>query len=163
MTTRPSLAVDVQVACDNPDIPTAQQIEFWVGRAVEGSGQRVLDGAEVLVRLVDKDEMQTLNRDYRGRDKVTNVLSFPAGAIAGLPAEAVSSLGDIVVCAAVVDDEAAQRDNGASDHWAHILVHGTLHLLGFDHDGDAEAAEMEGLETSILTANGVADPYARSG
>ena len=106
--------------------------------------------------------MRTLNRDYRGRDKVTNVLSFPAGDIDGLPAGAAQLLGDIVVCAAVVGEEAARQGKAAGDHWAHMLVHGTLHLLGFDHKSAAEAADMEGLEAHILTAQGLADPYAAS-
>lgn len=152
--------IDVQFACENSDTPSAKQIEHWVTCAVEGSGRPVVPGTELSVRLVDKDEMRTLNRNFRGKNKATNVLSFPCGDIDGLPAEAVQALGDIVVCAAVVSDEAGQQGKAASDHWAHMLVHGTLHLLGFDHKSAAEAADMEGLEADILTANGVADPYA---
>ncbi len=159
-TNRSELVVDVQIACDSPDIPSDRQIEHWIACAVEGSGRTIAPGTELSVRLVDTEEMRTLNRDYRGKDSVTNVLSFAAGDIDGLPAEAAPMLGDIVVCAAVVADEAAQHGKAASDHWAHMLVHGTLHLLGFDHKSAAEAADMEGLEARILTANGLADPYA---
>ena len=106
--------------------------------------------------------MQALNRDYRQQDKVTNVLSFPAGEVAGLPDDASSSLGDIVICAAVVSDEATRQGKAVADHWAHMLVHGTLHLLGYDHDSNTEAVEMEGLETRILASNGLADPYLKS-
>lgn len=162
MTTHSSLVVDVQVACKSPDIPSAKQIKYWVISAVERSGKCLADGAELSVKLVDTDEMRSLNHEYRNKDKVTNVLSFPAGEIAGLPVEAGQALGDIVVCAAVVSDEAAQQGKAVGDHWAHMLVHGTLHLLGFDHESDAEAVEMEGLEARILASNGVADPYAMS-
>lgn len=160
MTNQSALVVDIQFACSNPDIPSAKQLEHWIARAVEGSGRTIAAGTELSLRLVDKEEMRRLNRDYRGKDKVTNVLSFPAGEIDGLPAEATQVLGDIVICADVVGDEAAQQGKAASDHWAHMLVHGTLHLLGFDHKSSAEAADMEGLEAHILTANGLADPYA---
>lgn len=162
MTTQSSLVVDVHVACKNSDIPSAKQIEYWVTSAVGGSGRRLAGGTELSVKLVDTDEMRSLNNQYRNKDKVTNVLSFPVGEIAGLPVEAGQALGDIVVCAAVVSDEAARQGKAVGDHWAHLLVHGTLHLLGYDHESDAEAAEMEGLETRILMSNGVADPYAMS-
>ncbi|MDH3616980.1 MAG: rRNA maturation RNase YbeY [Gammaproteobacteria bacterium] len=136
-------------------------MESWVIRAVKGSGKTLPGKPELSVRLVDKDEMRSLNRDYRQKNKATNVLSFPAGAIAGLPAEAAPLLGDIVICAAVVSDEAAEQGKATNDHWAHMLVHGTLHLLGYDHETDVDAAEMEGLEARILTANGLRDPYVK--
>ena len=162
MTNQSALVIDVQIACDDSDIPSAKQIEHWIACAVEGSGRVIAAGTELSVRLVDKEEMRALNRDYRGKDKVTNVLSFAAGDIDGLPAEAAQVLGDIVVCAAVVRDEAAEQGKATGDYWAHMLVHGTLHLLGFDHKTAAEAADMEGLEAHILTAHGLADPYAAS-
>jgi len=93
---------------------------------------------------------------------VTNVLSFRAAAIKGLPADVAQVLGDIVICAAVVNNEAAEQGKAIDDHWAHMLVHGTLHLLGYDHETDDDAAEMEDIETRILTENGVADPYRES-
>lgn len=159
MTTRDSLLVDVQVAVTGSDIPPERQIRFWVAEAVDASGATFPKGAEVSVRLVDRGEMQALNRDYRDKDKVTNVLSFPAGEIAGMPSDAARALGDIVVCAAVVGEEAARQGKVTDDHWAHLLVHGALHLLGYDHETDAEALEMERLETRILVANGLGDPY----
>lgn len=103
--------------------------------------------------------MRSLNCAFRGKDKPTNVLSFPAGDVAGLPADAPLPLGDIVICAGVVGAEAAAQGKTEDDHWAHMLVHGTLHLLGFDHETDAEAADMEALETRILGEHGIADPY----
>jgi probable rRNA maturation factor len=162
VTTRYSLVVDVQVACRDADIPAATEIRNWVARALEGSRKSLAEGTELSVRLVDKEEMRILNRDYRNKDRPTNVLSFPAGAMEGLPAEAGRVLGDIVICAPIVGDEAARQGKSLGDHWAHILVHGTLHLLGYDHDSDTEAVEMEALETHILTANGLKDPYAMS-
>jgi len=154
-----SLAVDLQVVCESPGIPPDAKIRFWAGRALDVAGTSLAGGAEVSVRLVDADEMRALNHEYRKINKVTNVLSFPAGEIAGLPDEAPLALGDIIICAAVVSEEAAAQGKQVADHWAHMLVHGMLHLLGYDHESDAEAAEMEGLETRILVSNGLADPY----
>ena len=149
--------VDVQLAVDDASVPPADDIAFWVDRAINAA-QRP-SGAEVSVRVVDAAEMRQLNSEFREQDKSTNVLSFPAGDIAGLPADAMP-LGDIVVCAAVVRDEAEEQGKALTDHWAHMIVHGTLHLLGFDHVDDDDAAEMEGLEAQILSAHGIANPYA---
>ena len=115
------------------------------------------------VRIVDAAEIHALNSDYRGKDKPTNVLSFPAGDVAGLPADMPVLLGDVVICASVVREEAAAQGKAITDHWAHMLVHGTLHLLGYDHETETEAVEMEALETRILSEHGVADPYGASG
>lgn len=135
-------------------------MEAWVAAAIDQSGRRPVGDVEVAVRVVDADEIRTLNRLYRDKDAPTNVLSFPAGEIAGLPADEAVLLGDVVVCAAVVAAEAGQQGKALADHWAHMLVHGTLHLLGFDHEIDAEAAEMEALEVRILASQSVTDPYA---
>jgi len=162
VSTGTALVVDVQVACDDSDIPASQIIESWVSRAVAGSGRALGSKAELSVRLVDNDEMRRLNRDYRQKDATTNVLSFPGGAISGLPADAAEMLGDIVICAAVVREEAAQQGKAIDDHWAHLLVHGTLHLLGYEHETDVDAAEMEGLEARILQDFGLANPYVMS-
>ena len=118
---------------------------------------------EVSVKLTDNAEVQQLNAAYRDKDKPTNVLSFPAGRIEGLPDEVPVQLGDIVVCASVVRDEASEQGKAVADHWAHLLVHGTLHLMGYNHQTDVEAAEMEALETSILINSGLKDPYLASG
>ncbi len=162
MTNPPSLSIDVQIACDDSSVPPAKEIETWVARAVVESGKKIAGSAELSVRLVDKEEIQSLNRDYRQKDAATNVLSFPAALIEGLPDDTAQALGDIVVCASIVSEEAAEQQKAVADHWAHMLVHGTLHLLGFDHGTDADAAEMEGLETRILTGNGLNDPYVES-
>lgn len=156
------LFVDVQIACDDEDIPSTENIETWVMRAVAGSEKTLANGTEVSVRLVDKEEMRSLNYLYRQRDAVTNVLSFPAGQIQGLPADTEQTLGDIVICAKIVSEEATEQGKAVTDHWAHLLVHGTLHLLGYDHETAVGAAEMESLELRILAGNGLADPYVES-
>jgi len=157
LTKKMTAQVDVQLAVDDTSVPQAGDIALWVDRALNAADRSC--SAEVSVRVVDVAEMRQLNGEFREQDKSTNVLSFPAGEIAGLPAEAMP-LGDIVVCAAVVSDEANEQGKILSDHWAHMIVHGTLHLLGFDHVGDDDAAEMEGLEAQILSAHGIENPYA---
>ena len=153
-------AVDVQIACDDDGIPDVTDIRAWVQRALAESGAP--PGVEVSVRVVDKKEIRALNRDYRHRDEVTNVLAFPADAIAGLPPGEVRLLGDVVVCAAVVAGEAGAQGKPVREHWAHMLVHGTLHLVGFDHQHESEAAAMEALERRILGRYGLPDPYGES-
>jgi probable rRNA maturation factor len=153
--------VDVQVACDD-EVPAEPDIQKWVSAALGQSGRAVDGPCEIAVRIVDAEEIQTLNELYRKQDGATNVLSFPGGEMAGLPDDATRMLGDIVICASVVAREAVEQDKALADHWAHMLVHGTLHLLGFDHNTDTEAAEMEALETSILATGLVTDPYQRS-
>jgi probable rRNA maturation factor len=149
--------IEISVACDE-DVPDPAFIRNWVTRTVESARN---DGRarEVSVRIVGTDEVRTLNRDYRQRDYATNVLSFPTGDIEGLPEEEALALGDVVICAPVVADEASQQGKELADHWAHMLVHGTLHLLGYDHEAEHEALAMETLETGILAAGGVNDPY----
>lgn len=152
------MRVDVQVASDAPGIPASKAIRKWVERAVlEADPGR---DAEVSVRVVDEAEMQSLNRDYRDRDKPTNVLAFPAGDESFVPPGERPLLGDIVVCAGVVAREAEEQGKPLAHHWAHMLVHGTLHLLGHDHVSAAQAAAMEALERRILASVGIADPYA---
>lgn len=154
------MAVDVQFACEEPGIPDEEAIVNWVELAASRSG-RLPDGAvEFAVRVVDEAEIQTLNHLYRNKDAPTNVLSFPVGDISGLPPEAARQMGDIVVCAPVVREEALRQEKSLAEHWAHMLVHGALHLLGYDHEREPEAGEMERLEASILQSQGIADPYA---
>jgi len=152
--------VDIQIAVDDESVPNSDTLVVWVSRAMQGAGRR--QPADVSVRVVSVTEMQQLNSEFRGQDKPTNVLSFPAGAIEGLPADADMPLGDIVVCAEVVRTEAREQGKTAEAHWAHMMVHGTLHLLGFDHENDGDAAVMESLETKILTDNGISSPYGES-
>ncbi|GAC12923.1 rRNA maturation RNase YbeY [Aliiglaciecola lipolytica] len=147
------IEVDIQVACENQNLPSVEQFEKWVELAA--ASQHIKE-AEVTIRLVTSEESQMLNLTYRGKDKPTNVLSFPFEA----PAEIeLNLLGDLVVCADIVEQEAQQQNKQLSHHWAHMIVHGTLHLLGFDHENDDEAHTMESLERQILTKLGIDDPY----
>lgn len=149
--------VDVQVAATGDGIPDAATIRRWVRRTIVEAGET--GELEVSVRVVDTAEMQALNRQYRDRNRPTNVLSFPAGPLAGMPDNETGPLGDIVVCAAVVASEAAEQQKPLAEHWAHMLVHGTLHLLGYDHEDDGEAEDMEALEIRILESSGISNPY----
>lgn len=151
--------VDVQRACDDQDVPDNAMFALWICRAIDVAKTDVGTGAEVSVRIVGSEEMRTLNRHYRSVDSPTNVLAFPAGKIQGLPSDGSANLGDLAICAAVVRSEAAEQGKIVADHWAHMLVHGSLHLLGFDHVAATDAAEMEAMEVRILSAHGVADPY----
>jgi len=156
-----ALTVDVQVACDDA-VPAEADVRKWVSAAYGRSGRAVNHPCEIAVRIVDVEEIRTLNELYRKKDVATNVLSFPGGDMVGLPDDATRMLGDIVICASIVAGEAAEQSKELADHWAHMLVHGTLHLLGFDHNTDIEAAEMEALETSILASGDISNPYQRS-
>lgn len=155
------MMIDIQFACEDAGVPEKDDIESWVELAASESGRLPDRRVEFAVRVVGEAEIQTLNQLYRNKDSTTNVLSFPTGPIAGLPDDAVKQMGDIVVCASVVRDEALRQGKSLTDHWAHMLVHGTLHLLGYDHTQDAEAEEMERLEVAILGSRGIANPYAR--
>lgn len=144
------LAVDFRTA--DADLPDAAALRRWVEAALPAARA----DAEVGLCIVDEPESQALNLRYRDLDKPTNVLSFPAE----LPAELnLPLLGDLVVCAPVVAREAMEQGKPLEAHWAHMLVHGTLHLLGYDHINDADAERMEALETDILTSLGYPDPY----
>ncbi|MBA4503471.1 rRNA maturation RNase YbeY [Marinobacterium marinum] len=148
-----SIAVDVQYATDAPDLPCEADFARWVETVLKA---RKIDG-EICIRIVDEEESQALNAEYRGKDKPTNVLSFPFEVPPGVP---VTLLGDLIICAAVVAREAEEQQKAALHHWAHMVVHGTLHLLGFDHINDDEAEEMEALERDLLARLDIADPYA---
>ncbi|AEY00998.1 hypothetical protein GU3_06210 [Oceanimonas sp. GK1] len=148
-----TLWLDLQLACDEaPGLPAEQDVERWLAAALEGER----DEAEVTVRLVDEAESQALNRDYRGKDNPTNVLSFPFEAPPGV---ALPLLGDLVICRQVVEREAAEQNKPLQAHWAHMVVHGCLHLLGFDHIKDDEAEAMEAREIAILAGLGMDNPY----
>jgi probable rRNA maturation factor len=115
---------------------------------------------EVTLVLTDDDEMRELNRTWRGKDSSTNVLSFPVGEPVGEAHGEPSPLGDIVLAGEAVIEEAKVKGIPAADHAAHLVVHGMLHLLGFDHERDADAERMESFETKVLAGLGIADPYA---
>jgi probable rRNA maturation factor len=146
--------VDRQLASDAKDLPTQAALERWVAAVLA----RHLDEHrnELTVRFVDDDESRALNHTYRGKDSATNVLSFP---FEGPPGVALPLLGDLVICAPVVRREAEQQAKTLLDHYAHMVIHGTLHLMGYDHVEDGEAEIMEALECAILAELGIAAPY----
>lgn len=157
-TTQP-LDLDLQIACEAPHLPAEALFADWVRAALTGAGYQPPAGmpTELTIRVVDNDESRDLNHTYRGKDKPTNVLSFPFDGPEDVP---LALLGDLVICAPVVAQESQEQNKPLLAHWAHMVVHGTLHLLGFDHIEDDEAAEMEALEVRILAQLGIADPYA---
>jgi probable rRNA maturation factor len=150
--------VHVGCALPRPGVPSATSFRHWVTAALAGA--RHASPAELSIRIVGSREGRSLNRQYRGRDYATNVLSFSAE----LPTDIGSPLlGDIVIAAPVVAREAREQDKSLRDHYAHLTVHGVLHLLGYDHQREREAAKMEQLETRILATLGIADPYVETG
>ncbi|MET3008868.1 rRNA maturation RNase YbeY [Stenotrophomonas koreensis] len=155
----PRLELSLGYALPRTGLPTRPQFRQWVLAALSGAGRRF--DSEVAIQLVDAAEGQVMNRQYRGKDYATNVLSFPADLPEGLPEDFdFPQLGDLVICAPVVAREAAEQGKALGDHYAHLTIHGVLHLLGFDHVQEAEAEEMEALERQILASLGIADPYA---
>ena len=148
-----SIFVDLQIATENLEgLPTEDQIVQWATAAVQPEGDEV----EMTVRIVDEAESHELNLTYRGKDRPTNVLSFPFEC----PDEVeLPLLGDLVICRQVVEREAVEQEKPLMAHWAHMVVHGSLHLLGYDHVEDNEAEEMESLETQIMQGLGFDDPY----
>lgn len=144
------LKVGVQRACDWPQLPSKSQVRVWARAATAGSA---IKGGQVTVRFVDGDEGRRLNRDFRARDYPTNVLSFPYQQQPLLH-------GDLVLCAPVVADEASAQRKPLTAHYAHLVVHGMLHLQGYDHEvGEKQAAAMEKRERQILARLGYPDPY----
>lgn len=154
-----TIEIDVQYGDDLSDaqcadIPTAAEIIAWAEAALLGLRQE----AQLTVRIVSHEEGATLNQTYRHKQGPTNVLSF-ATESADDPLIPVSLLGDIVICAPVIEREAHEQHKNTVAHWAHMVVHGTLHLSGYDHMDDAQAQEMEFLEIQVLARLGFADPY----
>lgn len=144
-------SLELQIASEAPGIPPRADFERWAGTALEDEPRR-----ELVIRIVDPAESQSLNRDYRGKDRPTNVLSFPFDAPPGVPSE---HLGDLVICAPVVAREAAEQGKPLAHHWAHMVVHGVLHLRGYDHIDPAGAEIMEEKERGLLARFGIPDPY----
>jgi probable rRNA maturation factor len=150
-----SVHIDVQYAEASADPseepPSESELQTWVQQALRDD-----DPAQVSIRIVDEEESRSLNNLYRGKDKPTNVLSFPMD----VPEEfKIPMLGDLVICAPVVEREAREQHKSSRAHWAHMVVHGMLHLQGYDHETDDEAREMETLEIQLLNELGFANPY----
>jgi len=150
------LILEVQYAISKGDLPAQTDLQHWAAAAIGNiKGQ-----AELVIRIVDEAESATLNQQYRSKPGATNVLSFPFQAP---PPIESNLLGDLVICAPVVSKQAAEQHKTERAHWAHMVVHGTLHLLGYDHMQPAEAAEMEHMEIEILAQLGFSDPYRSNG
>ena len=142
---------DIDFEClSRAAVPDPQDFHRWATAALQGRH------AELGIRVVDEDEGRRLNRRYRGRDKPTNVLSFPADLPPGVD---LPLLGDLVICAPVVIREAGEQNKDVTAHWAHLTVHGVLHLLGHDHETSVEAGLMEAQERRVLAGLGFSDPY----
>lgn len=153
-----SLKFDLNVIRDNPMQfePTLEHLDKWAAEIA----QRLEEPCHISVTLVEPDHIQELNKEYRGKDYATNVLSFPFQAeqedISNLGYE---ELGDIIICPEVLEREAKEQDKQLEHHWTHIVIHGILHLLGYDHIEEEEAQEMESLEKQLLATLGIPDPY----
>ncbi|CAD6874895.1 rRNA maturation RNase YbeY [Methylomonas fluvii] len=149
--------IDMQIATSAPH-PELGQFQQWADAALA----IFEDGAdsELVIRLVDAEEISELNQQYRHKSGPTNILSFPFEAPAGMD---MDLLGDLVICAPLIAQEASQQNKLAEHHWAHITIHGVLHLLGYDHIEDQDAEQMEALEIEILSKLGIANPYMEDG
>jgi len=146
------LTLDLQNESLEPNLPDSKSFHQWVSIALS---KRAID-TEVSIRLVDEDESQSLNKTYRSMDKPTNVLSFPVINIPGMP---MQHIGDLVICVDVVLKEAQEQEKTNLAHFAHMTIHGILHLLGYDHLNDEEAEEMESLEIALLKKLDYTNPY----
>lgn len=145
--------IDIQYASKAADLPNEDMIHRWVNAALQSIDEQ---NPELTIRIVDEVEAQQLNEKWRQRSYPTNVLSFP---FESPPEINIPLLGDIVICAAVVKREAAEQQKSVESHWAHMIIHGCLHLLGYDHISDSDANIMENLEIDILHSLGYSNPY----
>jgi len=145
--------LDIQRIVELDSLPSDDDFQLWVDKALADYSQ----DAEVVIRIVDTEEMTELNSQYRAKQGPTNILSFPFELPDGV--EGIDLLGDLVVCAAVLEQEAKQQNKALSAHWAHIVIHGVLHLLGYDHLTDDEAIEMESKEIVLLQELHIDNPY----
>lgn len=145
--------LEVQRIIDSSLLPSDEELQFWVEKALVDYPQ----DAEILIRVVDTHEITDLNEKYRHKQGPTNILSFPFEVPEGI--EGINLLGDLVVCAEVLQQEAIMQNKTLKDHWAHIIIHGILHLIGFDHGNEAEALEMETKEVDLLQQLNIDNPY----
>ncbi len=153
--------LDFENACPHVVVPAEADFARWAAlSAAKAHGGNTTRPVTLGIRIVDEEESAQLNRDYRGKDYATNVLSF-SHELPDFMLNALEEypLGDLAICAPVVLREAAQQGKPAADHWAHMVIHGVLHLLGHDHEDDAAAETMEALERILLKNLGIADPY----
>lgn len=155
--------VDIQNASGISQVPESELISSWVRQVLGAVHPGATSDLEMAVRIVGEDEGRALNKQFRHVEKATNVLAFPADdlQLAAVRGDTgIRSLGDLVICCPVVLREAAEQGKDPLHHWLHLILHGTLHLLGYDHENAEDAADMESLETRILATRGIADPYA---
>ena len=150
-----NLHLELQNPNQYESLPDAASFTQWVSCALQHAGCE-LDEPEITIRVVDEQESQQLNGEFRGKNKPTNVLSFPFEVPPQVECEL---LGDLVICEPVMSGEAEVQNKALNSHWAHLVIHGTLHLLGFDHIEDDEAEEMESMEIKILEHLGIKNPY----
>ncbi|RZG04116.1 rRNA maturation RNase YbeY [Pseudoalteromonas sp. CO348] len=146
------LMLDLQLACEFENLPSEAQFQLWAEHALT----QFREEAELTIRIADEHESQELNSQYRGKDKPTNVLSFPFDAPPGIE---LPLIGDLIICPQVVYQESIEQEKTFHDHFAHMVIHGCLHLLGFDHINEQDAVEMETIEKHILASLNIADPY----
>lgn len=144
--------IDLQIACQNDYLPSMEDFQLWADRALAATNTAF----DMTIRIVTSEESQSLNQTYRQKDNPTNVLSFPFDVPEGIE---LNLLGDLVICADVVEREAKEQNKMLQAHWAHMVVHGCLHLLGYDHINDSDAEEMEALEIETLNILGFDNPY----
>lgn len=147
-------SIIIQFAADKMLIPKKSLLRKWAKQALT----RKTDSAEITIRIVDSKEMSELNSTYRQKTGVTNVLSFPFTIPESVKLD-IPILGDIVICAEVVNREAEEQAKSQESHWAHMVIHGVFHLLGYDHETDKDAAVMESLEAEIMQSLGFTNPY----
>lgn len=145
------MELDLQFALKTDNVPSEADFSVWVAAALPADSS-----SELSIRVVDEEESRTLNATYRHKDAPTNVLSFPFESLFGLDED---YLGDLVICAPVVEQEAQMQNKVLNAHWAHMVVHGVLHLRGYDHQNDDEAIQMENAERAILHQLHFPDPY----
>ncbi len=147
--------IEIQVIFESKNQPDREQIQCWVDAALDDYEQ----DTEIVVRIVDEQESAELNQQYRHKSGPTNILSFPADLPEGIE---LNLLGDLVICAPVLEQEALEQDKLLAHHWAHIIVHGVLHLLGYDHIDETEAELMENKEIAILNKLNINNPYSEA-
>lgn len=146
------ITLDLQLACDFDNLPSFEQFELWANSVLA----ELKPDAELTIRISESAESQQLNHEYRGKNKPTNVLSFPFDAPPGIE---LPLIGDLIICPDIVKAESIEQEKTFHDHFAHMVIHGCLHLLGYDHIDDEDALEMETLEKNVLAKLDISDPY----